>query len=242
MLIRVPSLSWRPTTGSPFSCHPWLPLCWAKTTDSLRGALSGPGSRGGSQDPSRLRAGTFPLQRRLLPGHVSTRCRGSASLMDHTVRAGWQAAPVRPPLPPARVASSPTPFCLLTLSLVFRELRGLLTKAIMTPCLPMILFKALAIPFSHLMCEAGRVGNRVPILYMTELRVALANDLLSHPTGQQWTQDLGCPDPRPGPFPLHQNANPWGLHQCPGICGEGDLEATSTVCPTPVVPSVTLPS
>lgn len=64
----------------------------------------------------------------------------------------------------------------------------MLAKAIMTPCLPMILFNALAIPFSHLIWEAGRVGNDVLISQVTELRVALErNDLLSHPTGQQWT-------------------------------------------------------
>lgn len=87
-----------------------------------------------------------------------------------------------------RVASSLALSVYCPLSLVFRELRGLLAKAIMTPCLPMILFNALAIPFSHLIWEAGRVGNDVLISQVTELRVALErNDLLSHPTGQQWT-------------------------------------------------------
>ena len=114
--MKGPSLSWRPTAGSPFSC---LPRSWLGKgpQDSLRGGLHGPGSRGRNQDPCRLRTGTFPLQRRLLPGLLSTQ-------MDHTVRAGWQASPVPPPLPLSpggpgsqilltRVASSPAPFCLL---------------------------------------------------------------------------------------------------------------------------------
>lgn len=186
MLIRVPRLSWRTRLAAPFPATSRISAspCWAKTTDSLRGALSGPGSRGGNQTPVDLELELFPCKGGCCQDISAPTAGLTASLMDHTVRAGWQVSPVLPSPPPVcspgsqihltRVASSLAPFCLLPpLSLVFRELRGLLAKAIMTPCLPMILFKALAIPFSHLIWEAGRVGNDVLISQVTELRVAL---------------------------------------------------------------------
>lgn len=81
---------------------------------------------------------------------------GHSGLQDRAVRpdTAWAAPlPAAPPFPGSsaslthltRVASSPAPVS-CPLSLVFRELKGLLTKAIMTPCLPMIVFKALGTP------------------------------------------------------------------------------------------------
>lgn len=187
MLIRVPRLSWRTPLAAPFPATSRISASpsRAKTTGSLRGALSGPGGRGGNQTPVDLELELFPCKGGCCQDISAPTAGLTASLMDHTVRAGWQVPPVLPSPPPlcspasqihlTWVSSSLSPFCLLLPppSLVFRELRGLLAKAIMTPCLPMILFKALAIRFSHLTWEAGRVGNDGLISQVTELRVAL---------------------------------------------------------------------
>lgn len=161
MLIRVPRLSWRTPLAAPLPATSRISASpsWAKTTGSLRGALGGPGGRGGNQTPVDLEMELFPRKGGCCQDISAPTAGLPAPLMDHTVRAGWQASPVLPSPPPlcspasqihlTRVASSLAPFCLLSPlpSLVFREFRVLIAKAIMTPCLPMILFQALAIPF-----------------------------------------------------------------------------------------------
>lgn len=183
MLIKVPSLSWRPTSGSPFSCHP-KSLSFPSAGQKPPIPCGVPSVDRGAEEETRTQV---DLELELFP------CKGAAArtsqqpllgltarLMDHTVRAGWQAPPPTSLCSPGsqthltRVASGHTPFCLLSPLSCLQGIKRMFAKAIMTPCLPMILFKALAIPFSHLICEAGRVGNSVPILQMTELKVALA--------------------------------------------------------------------
>lgn len=138
-----------------------------------------------NEDPSRIELELFPYKGGCCQD-ISAPPAGAHRIANGPHCKGWMAGITCSPSPPptslgspgnqihlTRVASSRLLSVSCPFSLVFRELRELLAKAIRTPCLPMILFKALAIPFSHLICEVGRVGNSVPILQMTELRVAL---------------------------------------------------------------------
>lgn len=75
--------------------------CWAKTADSLRGALRGPGSRGGNQTPVDLELELFPCKEGCCQDISAPTAGLPASLMDHAVRAGWQVSPVLPSPPPS---------------------------------------------------------------------------------------------------------------------------------------------
>lgn len=116
MLIGVPWLSRKTPAGSPFSCH------LQNLGFPLRGALRGPGSRGRKQTPVD-RTGTFPLQRRLLSGHLSTHC-GAPRIPDGPRCEGWMAGVTCSPLPspplqpwkphsPDKGCKQPHSFCLL---------------------------------------------------------------------------------------------------------------------------------
>lgn len=107
----------------------------------------------------------------------------------------------------------------------------MLTKAIRTPCLPMILFKALGTPVSRLICEVGRVGNRVPISRRPELRIAMGKRLTKSPRRST------CPDSGPGPFPPHQDASHMGTSPVPTSLWRMRTGSHCYRLPKPVVPA-----